>query len=254
MKLKRNKSIVLQSERHPLAKGDHFFVWRQHLGVPFQHHGIDVGDGTVVHFTDGDGGVAGPGSSTDDFVVTRTPMATITRNGRDKKHVVQHARPLDADTIVDRALSRVGKQGYHLLFDNCEHFANWCAIGSERSRQVTTACERLSAAGVKTLAAGTVRMATRFGTRRLIRGATPMMLIAEAAQWATEAGGHHIGLRDPDQRRKAGRAVGGFAALGIGAMSGPLGIAVAGSIWVAGEIAGEASSQAYERLRSKRSG
>ncbi len=235
-----------------MAKGDHFFVWRQHLGVPFQHHGIDVGDGTVVHFTDGDGGVAAPGGSTTDFVVMRTPMSLITRDGRDKIHVVDHADPLSQDEIVQRALSRVGKRGYHLLFDNCEHFASWCAIGSETSRQVRTVCERLTSAGFKAVAAGTVRAASRFGARRLVRGANAWMLAAEAAQWATEAGGHHIGLRDPEQRRQAGRAVGGATALGLGALGGPLGIAVAGTIWVAGEVAGEASCRAYERMREQR--
>lgn len=221
--------------------------------MPFQHHGIDVGDGTVVHFTDGDDGVAAPGGSTADFVVMQTAMSVITRDGRDKVHLVDHADRLERDEIVQRALSRVGKRGYHLLFDNCEHFASWCAIGSETSRQVRMACERLTSAGFKTLAASTVRAASRFGTRRLIRGASVWMLAAEAAQWATEAGGQHIGLRDPEQRRQAGRAVGGATALGLGALGGPLGMAVAGTIWVAGEVAGEASCRVYEQMRQQRS-
>ena len=239
-----------------MAKGDHFFVWRQHLGVPFQHHGIDVGDGTVVHFTDGEQGVAGPtlgdGANAADFAVMRTSMSVITRDGADTVHVIEHQNSMDRDEVVRRAISRVGKRGYHLLFDNCEHFASWCATGAETSRQVNTACERLSAAGFKAAAAGTARVASRFGTRRLIRGANAWLLVAEAAQWATEAGGHHIGLRDPKQRRQAGRAVGGLTALGIGALGGPLGIAVAGSIWVAGEVAGEASCRVYEQVRQKR--
>ena len=238
--------------RNQLAKGDHFFVWRQHLGVPFQHHGIDLGDGSAVHFTDGDGGVAVPGGASANFVVMRAAMSMITRDGRDKIHVVQHTRPFDADAIVERALSRVGKRGYHVLFANCEHFASWCAIGSETSRQVRTACERLTSVGLKAAAAGTFRAVSRFGTRRLVRGASVWMLAAEAAQWATEAGGHHIGLRDPEQRRQAGRAVGGVAALGVGVLGGPIGMAVAGTMWVAGEVAGEASCRAYEKVRERR--
>ncbi|NND97304.1 MAG: lecithin retinol acyltransferase family protein [Pirellulaceae bacterium] len=235
-----------------MAKGDHFFVWRQHLGVPFQHHGIDMGDGTVIHFTDGHGGVAGPGVSTADFVVMQTAITVITRDGRDRVHVIEHSGRLEVDMILERAISKVGREGYHLFYDNCEHFASWCATGVGQSRQVDVACERLSAASVKAVAAGTVRVAAKLGAKRVIRGANAWLLVAEAAQWATEAGGHHIGLRDPKQRRHAGRAVGGMTALGIGAIGGPAGIAVAGTIWVVGEVAGEASGGLYRRMRSQR--
>ncbi|MGB7325539.1 MAG: hypothetical protein WBD31_11765, partial [Rubripirellula sp.] len=85
-----------------------------------------------------------------------------------------------------------------------------------------------------------------------LRGASGWMLLAEAAQWATEAGGHHIGLRDPKQRRNAGRAVGSVTAMSLGAIGGPIGIAVAGGLWVAGELAGEASHQVYKQVRQQR--
>ncbi|MGB7325627.1 MAG: lecithin retinol acyltransferase family protein, partial [Rubripirellula sp.] len=235
-----------------LAKGDHFFVWRRHLGVPFQHHAIDVGDGTAVHFTDGDGGVAGPGGSTDDFIVMHTSMSVVTREGRCTVHVIEHASPLEADEIVSRAISQVGRKGYHLMYDNCEHFASWCALDQEESGQIRIACERLAATSVKTMAAGTVRFASRHGAKRLLRGASGWMLLAEAAQWATEAGGHHIGLRDPKLRRNAGRAVGSVTAMSLGAIGGPFGIAVAGGLWVAGELAGEASNQVYKQVRQQR--
>ena len=235
-----------------LAKGDHFFVWRRHLGVPFQHHAIDVGDGTAIHFTDGKGGVAGPGSSTEGFVVMHTSMSAVTAEGQCKPHIVEHASPLDADEIVQRAMSQVGRKGYHLMFDNCEHFATWCAVDREESGQIRIACERLAATSVKTMAASTVRFASRHGAKRLLRGASGWLLLAEAAQWATEAGGHHVGLRDPKQRRNAGRAVGSMTALSLGAIGGPVGIAVAGSLWVAGELAGEASNKVYEQVRDRR--
>lgn len=235
-----------------MAKGDHFFVWRRHLGVPFQHHAIDVGDGTAVHFTDGDGGVAGPVGGTADFVVMHTSMSMVTAMGRCKVHVVQHASPLDADEIVERAISQVGRKGYHLMFDNCEHFASWSAVGKEESSQIRIACERLAAAGVKTIAASAAGVVSRHGAKRLLRGASGWMLLAEAAQWATEAGGHHVGLRDPKQRRNAGRAVGSVTAMGLGAIGGPVGIAVAGGLWVAGELAGEASHRVYQQARGQR--
>ena len=33
-------------------------------------------------------------------------------------------------------MSRIGEQNYNLLFNNCEHFANWCKTGRHRSGQV----------------------------------------------------------------------------------------------------------------------
>ena len=33
-------------------------------------------------------------------------------------------------------MGRLGEQDYNLLFNNCEHFANWCKTGRHRSSQV----------------------------------------------------------------------------------------------------------------------
>ena len=236
-----------------MARGDHFFVWRQHRGIPFQHHGIDLGDGMVVHFSDGERGVAGPGGSTANFEIQCTAIEIVTRDGRDEIHVIEHRDPLATETIVQRALSQVGRRGYHLIFDNCEHFACWCVIDRHESRQVIVACQRAGAAGVKAIAAGTIRIASAVAVKKLSRGASPWLLVADAAQWATEAGGHHVGLRDPGKRRRTGRAIGGATALGVGSLGGPLGVAMAGGIWFASELVGEASRRAYEQVRERRS-
>ena len=235
-----------------MARGDHVFVWRHHHGVPFQHHAIDLGNGDAVHFTDGDGSVARPGSDSDRFEIQVTSMDVVTRSGRDAIHVVSHRERLDPTLVVQRAMSQVGRKGYHLLFDNCEHFACWCVLDRDESRQVSVACERLSAAGVKAIAATTVRAASSIGVKRVIRGASPWMLVADAAQWITEAGGHHVGIRDPQKRKRAGRAVGATTALGVGACAGPAGVLVAGGIWVIGEVAGEVSRVTYDQVRERR--
>lgn len=241
-----------------MALGDHFFVWRRQYGIGrFQHHGIDVGDGTVVHFTDGkDGvagpGVAGPGGNTSEFQICRTDLDFVTRGGRDRLHVVQHALRRTPEQIVDRAITHVGTRGYDLLFYNCEHFAAWCVHDRYESRQVAVACERGSAIGAKAIAASSVHLAARLGTKGLVRGVTPWMVVADALQWVTEAGGHHVGLRDPKKRRRASRAVGATTAITVGAIGGPVGMAVAGGIWCVGEVAGEVSQAVYERAREKR--
>lgn len=250
-----------------LAQGDHFFVWRNFKGIPFQHHGIDVGDGTVVHFGDGSGGIAGPGGNFSDFEVCRVSLADVDRGGRDQIHVVQYAKRLPPEKTVARAIELVGRRGYDLLFDNCEHFAVWCACGVSSSRQVHVACERVGSAGVKVAMSGVLRSAGRLGVGRLgvgrlgvrrlgvgaiFRGATPWIVAADAAQWATEALGHHVGLREVKQRRRAGRAVGMATSLGVGMIGGPAACAIAGGLWLAGEMVGEASRLGYDRLQLQR--
>ncbi|MGI9473250.1 MAG: lecithin retinol acyltransferase family protein [Rubripirellula sp.] len=230
-----------------MARGDHFFVWRQRKGVPFQHHGIDLGDNSVVHFTDGAGGVAGPGSSSE-FEVKQTPFESVTRGGQDSVHFIDYSNHLPREAIVSRALSQVGRRGYHLVFDNCEHFACWCVTGKDESRQIDVACVRMGSASIKAIAAGSARVASRAG----IRGISPWILVADAAQWTTEVGGHHVGFRDPQRRKQAGRAVGMATALGVGACGGPVGIAVSGGLWAAGEVAGEVTRVTYGRLRERR--
>ncbi|CAJ0934590.1 unnamed protein product, partial [Mesorhabditis belari] len=38
--------------------------------------------------------------------------------------------------IVKRAKSKIGSEGYHLAFSNCEHFSMWCRYGYTHSGQV----------------------------------------------------------------------------------------------------------------------
>jgi hypothetical protein len=176
----------------------------------------------------------------------------VTRGGRDRLHVVEHGLRRTPEQIVDRAITHVGTRGYDLLFYNCEHFAAWCVHDRYESRQIAVACDRATAVGVKAIAATSVHFAARVGTKGILRGATPWMIVADVAQWATEAGGHHVGLRDPKKRRQVSRAVGATTAITVGAIGGPIGMAVAGGIWCVGEVASELSQTAYERVRRQR--
>ncbi|PVD22497.1 hypothetical protein C0Q70_18311 [Pomacea canaliculata] len=45
-------------------------------------------------------------------------------------------QPLPRRQIVQRALSKLGEEGYNILMKNCEHFATWCRYGEASSDQV----------------------------------------------------------------------------------------------------------------------
>jgi hypothetical protein len=43
--------------------------------------------------------------------------------------------------IVRRAMNRVGEDSYNLIFNNCEHFANWCTHDDDYSFQTAGTVE-----------------------------------------------------------------------------------------------------------------
>ena len=108
-----------------MAAADHLEVPRQH-GL-FNHHGIDLGDGTVAHYLEGREILR---SSMDDFSQGQ-PVRVISHHG---------ASPVGV--TLRRAMGRLGEQDYNLLFNNCEHFATWCKTGRHRSGQVDSVLER----------------------------------------------------------------------------------------------------------------
>lgn len=109
-----------------MARGDQIYVMRPLLGLSgvYEHHGIDCGDGTVIHYSK-----AEPLAT-----VRRSSMAAFTMGNP----VFVKSRPTGyiADVVVQRAESRLGEQAYNLISNNCEHFATWCKTGVTRSDQV----------------------------------------------------------------------------------------------------------------------
>jgi len=53
-------------------------------------------------------------------------------NNTSRDHLPEALPP---QAIVERALSQVGEKGYHLLYNNCEHFATWSRHGRGHSKQ-----------------------------------------------------------------------------------------------------------------------
>jgi hypothetical protein len=104
-----------------LAAADHLQVPRQH-GL-FNHHGIDLGDGTVAHYLEG-------------REILRSPLEEFSRGLAVSTVDYPPGSCSPTGVTVRRAMGRLGEQNYNLLFNNCEHFAHWCKTGRHRSNQV----------------------------------------------------------------------------------------------------------------------
>lgn len=112
------------------------------------HHGVLVGDGTVVHYQGEPDRVKGPiqRTSVSDFLGT-SPGALeqhfVRREGREPA-------PAFAPNICAlRALSVVGTRDYSLTSQNCEHLSTWAQTGAMMSGQVDDVfrSEQILAAG-----------------------------------------------------------------------------------------------------------
>jgi hypothetical protein len=108
-----------------LSTADHLQVPRRH-GL-FNHHGIDLGDGTVAHYLEG-------------REILRSPVSEFSQG--EVVSVMEHTNVSPTGVTLRRAMSRLGEQNYNLLFNNCEHFATWCKTGRHRSEQVDSVIDR----------------------------------------------------------------------------------------------------------------
>ena len=106
------------NKRIKLRTGDHLVTPR----MGYTHHGLYIGDGTVIHYLQ-DGVCL---ATLKDFCDGAT------------YHVKDTPRRYSRDKCVERAYSRIGEDDYNLLFNNCESFVNWCLNGLPISEQVTS--------------------------------------------------------------------------------------------------------------------
>lgn len=105
-----------------MARGDHVYVRR---GRRYTHHGIDCGDGRVIHFVGPRGSVRHVARTSIDEFAAGSDVLVRTYDER-----------LSPEETVANAESRLGSSGYHLVRNNCEHFAAWCCTGRAASMQV----------------------------------------------------------------------------------------------------------------------
>lgn len=107
-----------------MARGDQIYTIREFLKMDgvYEHHGIDCGDGTVIHYR----------KSTETIERTSKEYFTDSRKVYVKRYPVRYI----PDTVVKRAESKLGERKYNIIFNNCEHFATWCITGISDSQQV----------------------------------------------------------------------------------------------------------------------
>jgi hypothetical protein len=195
-----------------LKDGSHIKLFR---GC-YYHHGIYIGGNKVIHY---DGKPFKPGCICECSLEDFANGGTI--------EIVTHDNGHNPDTIIRRARSRLGEKKYDTFFNNCEHFANWCAIGKKQSPQVST----YAVVGAKMMATFAVR---KYATKMAFREATPWLLAADAAEIATSQLAESVGA-SKETATTVGQSVGLSASVGIGAaISGPIGAVVGMGFWGAG--------------------
>lgn len=127
-----------------MALGDHIKTKR--IRGLYTHHGIDMGDGTVVHFS-------GDPINHRDAVVCRVSMEEFLHG--QAPLVVEHREPvLPKEETARIAQSMIGARGYHPLINNCEHFTTFCKTGRRDSAQARRVIKAAVAAGFTALAVG----------------------------------------------------------------------------------------------------
>jgi Lecithin retinol acyltransferase len=110
-----------------MARGDQIYVMRPLMGLSgvYEHHGIDCGDGTVIHY-----------AKLDVAQVSRTSWGKFAAGN--PVYVKNPPTSYITDVVMQRAESRLGERQYSLLSNNCEHFATWCKTGRNESAQLAS--------------------------------------------------------------------------------------------------------------------
>lgn len=113
---------------------NHFTIGA-HLKVArmgYTHHGIYIGNGQVIHY-------AGFCEAFKSAPVEITSLEKFQGSAKKIKVVSYDTPCFSPQEIVRRAKSRLHEDKYHLLRNNCEHFATWCVTGKSVSKQVRAA-------------------------------------------------------------------------------------------------------------------
>lgn len=101
------------------------------LGWPaFRHFGTEIADGAIIE-------------NTLRYGYRRLDSHADFARGRKTWIVLSNATAEERTEAARRAESKIGQHAYNLLWNNCEHFASWCATGIAVSQQVIEVARRV---------------------------------------------------------------------------------------------------------------
>lgn len=164
LRSKKRKEEFDKKERAEV--GDIIGVLKSFYGVVYEHYGIYIGDGEVIHFTKSDGKntiiktsmkkfMESNKSSNRYFILDCEPEIKDINSSSIDKYIKKSVngfgpslpavfrKPVEIyspEDTVNRAKQYIGEQGYNLLVKNCEYFAIWCKTGLKYSYQIDMIC------------------------------------------------------------------------------------------------------------------
>ncbi len=109
----------------------------------YEHWAVCVGEDKIVHYQPPKGS-NGLRAKLNSGVIQETLQGYMGRRGEGVTVRLGKLSSVDRkdfpalypEVVVERARSKVGKKGYNLIWNNCEHFAKWCKYRKEMSDQI----------------------------------------------------------------------------------------------------------------------
>ena len=123
MKFHRSPSVPLTEA--DLFPGDHVYVKR--TTRHYQHHGIYIGHGKVIH-------ISGSIREKRDPEVRESELSTFLNGGKLRRR--NYTERLPASETIQIAKQQLHNTSFSIFRNNCEHFATFCVTGKKKSRQV----------------------------------------------------------------------------------------------------------------------
>jgi len=130
-------------------KGDVIYVNRGF----YKHYGIYNNEKSIIHFSSDSGKEINP----ENAYIRETSLVDFLKDGH--LQIDTSIKPcFPPQEIVRRALCLVGsnKNEYDLIFNNCEHFAHWCATDNLKSKQVINGAVIMGSIAVTVTAAALI--------------------------------------------------------------------------------------------------
>ncbi|PNH93679.1 lecithin retinol acyltransferase family protein [Vibrio diazotrophicus] len=204
-----------------MIKGDHLVSSR--LG--YDHHGLYLGSGEVIHYS-------GFSELLDKGSIEITTLEDFEQGSKSsvKNHLVS---VYYADERVERAYSKLGEDSYNLIFNNCEHFVNWCFNGFKTSSQVnkvvgaaaTVANEYAKRKSAETTATFVVQQVTRATASKTAEAAITSA-VAKSAISTTASTAAGVTAASAVTGTTAAGVVSAVAAGSIASVAAPVAVAV----------------------------